>query len=88
MLEQKNDQNEQKPKVELSSLYRGLVKVKKEHLIKPRVKKEQLIKPKVELSVGIPDSSTPGLKTAVAAKPRAERRLIRSTNPQVTTSTK
>ena len=43
----------------------------------PDTQSERLIKPKVELSVGIPDSSTPDLKTAVAAKPRPERRVIR-----------
>ena len=43
----------------------------------PDTESERLIKPKVELSVGIPESSTPGLKTAVAAKPRAKRRILR-----------
>ena len=43
----------------------------------PDTKGERFIKPKAELSVGIPESSTPGLKTAVAAKPRAKRRILR-----------
>ena len=85
MLGKKNDRNEQKPRVELplplSTQYLGLVKVKKEHLFKPQVKKEQLITPKVELEVGIPDSSTHGLQTAVAAEQRTARTVIKWNKP-------
>ena len=74
----KNDQNEQKTKVELPlPLWQQAYgkKVKKEHHFKTEVKNEQLFKPKVELAIGIPDSSTRGLQTAVAAEPRTARKV-------------
>ena len=48
---------------------------------KKEVKNEQLFKPKVELAIGIPDSSTRGLQTAVAAEPRTARKVHKWNKP-------
>ena len=69
----KNEQNEQKPKVELPlpSWQKAYGK---------NVKKEHFFKPKVELEIGIPDSSTHDLQTAVAAEPRTARNVHKWNN--------
>ena len=43
----------------------------------PDTEGERFLKPKAEFAVGIPESSTPGPGTAVAAKPRAKRSFLR-----------
>ena len=80
----KNDKHEQKPKVELPlPLWQQAYgqKVKKEHLFKKEVKNEQLFKAKVDLAIGIPDSSTRDLQTAVAAEPRTARKVHKWNKP-------
>ena len=71
----KNEQNEQKPKVELplqswQKAYGN--NVKKEHFFKTKAKNEQLFKPKVELEIG--------MQTAVAAEPRTARNVHKWNN--------
>ena len=47
----------------------------------PDTEGERFLKPKAEFAVGIPESSTPGAGTAVAAKPRAKRRSDLTNSP-------